>query len=124
MRKKYLSSSNPIVRRNYWLKREPKIPVVTQNIRPNPVIIENVNVNINQHVSVVTEQITPREIPRKRYSVDNIEMTIEHILERRMGKGAWAKDKNITLEEELNILQNYYEQASGLDLKRLEVKKV
>lgn len=110
-----------MVRRNYWLKREPKVPIVSKPNRPNPVInVEDTNVHIDND-SVLRNETTPKEIPRKRYALDNMEKTIEHILERRVGKGAWAKDKNITLEEELNILQNYYEQASGTDLNRLEI---
>lgn len=116
LRRKYLSSSDPLIRRNYWLKRDPQPSVQFTRICTYHIPSGTRRRNLKDETRPKLED----KLSEKKVS-ESFEKVVEEILERRVGKGNLSKKKITNPEEDLRILEKYYDEAMN-DLRKLEVK--
>jgi len=101
-----------MVRRNYWLKRdEPEKPEKKDEVRKPKEIKEK---------KIKTYEDEPEQ-KQKVYTLDELDKRIVEIVERRAGRKTSSKEKKVSIEEDLEALQSFYDKVEGDDIKRLEV---
>ena len=115
--RKYLQSSDPMVRRNYWLKRETTKEAQGKPDReergprgPRPERVKKVYSD---------EEAKPKQ--KIVYTLDELDKKIVEIVERRAGRKASVKDKKVSVEEDLEALNEFFEKVQDDEIKKLEV---
>jgi len=113
-----------MVRRNYWLKREndsddEKEKEKTEREKRK----EDKKKRQGEKVEkIFAEDEDKPEKPAKRgYTLDELDKRIVEIVEKRAGRKISSKEKKVTVEEDLDALQDFFEKVKGDDIKRLEV---
>lgn len=110
--KKYLQSNDPMVRRNYWLKRdEPE--------KEEKDVVKRVREIKEKKVRTYEED--EKKAGPKDYTLDELDKKIMEIVERRAGRKSSTKEKKVSIEDDLETLQSFYDKVEGNDIKRLEV---
>jgi len=112
---KYLQSNDPMVRRNYWLKRdEPEKPEKKEEIRKVPK-----EPRADKKKKYEEDEEKPKV--KTDYTLDELDKKIVEIVERRAGRKTSSKEKKVSIEDDLEALQSFYDKVEGDEIKRLEV---
>jgi translation initiation factor 3 subunit C len=110
--RKYLESSDPMVRRNYWLKRE---TADVKKKRERKIRAPTQNTKFEEDEEEVVAK--PK---RPAYTLDELDKKIVEIVERRAGRKAF-KEKKVSVEDDLEALQEFFDKVKGDDIKRVEL---
>lgn len=113
--RKYLESTDPMVRRNYWLKRE---TAETKKKRERKIRVANPTANTRFEED---EEVVPKP-KRPAYTLDELDKKIVEIVERRAGRKV-SKEKKVAVEDDLEALQEFFDKVKGDEIKRVEVNK-
>ena len=105
-----------MVRRNYWLKRETTKDVQDKpkpKPKPKPVVKQIYREDDD------VEEVKPKQ--KIVYTLDELDKKIVEIVERRAGRKASVKDKKVSVEEDLEALNEFFEKVQDDEIKKLEV---
>jgi translation initiation factor 3 subunit C len=122
--KKYLQSNDPQVRRNYWLKRDDGKDKDEEEKEKKEEDKKRKEQRAKDAKKRVIDESKFNATTKKRQLVhlDEMDKTIKEIVERRSGRKTAGKEgKKLTVEDDLDVLVDFLEQAKGDELKRLEV---
>lgn len=104
-----------MVRRNYWLKRdEPEKPEKKEEIRKVPK-----EPRADKKKKYEEDEEKPKV--KTDYTLDELDKKIVEIVERRAGRKTSSKEKKVSIEDDLEALQSFYDKVEGDEIKRLEV---
>jgi len=106
---KYLQSNDPMVRRNYWLKRDEP-----EKEKEKEKKVREIKVKAKKEYD---DEVKPAKVI---YTLDELDKRIVEIVERRAGRKA-SKEKKVSVEDDLEALQSLYDKVEGDEIKRLEV---
>jgi len=121
---KYLQSSDPMVRRNYWLKREADSDDEKQREKKerNEKKAEKIKRQKEKVEKIFAEDDEkPEKVTKKAYTLDELDKRIVEIVEKRAGRKVSVKEKKVTIEEDLDALQEFFDKVRGDEIKRLEI---
>jgi len=116
--KKYLQSSDPQVRRNYWLKRPEKEKPAGKDVEKKPKPVRAVK---TPAVKDYEDKFDTKTKKTEIYTLEEMDKRIKEIVERRSGRKINVKEKKVSIEDDLEALQGFFDKCKGDDIKRLEV---